>query len=619
MKTRIVIVLFVLLAFAAGALFGPNFGLNFGQRDGQRKSGTPGPAAVDHSAHLGGLPAAAPSGEREILYWVAPMDPNYRRDKPGKSPMGMDLVPVYADSAPAGDAVTIEPAVVHNLGVRTEKAQVRPLWRRIEATGYVGFDETLISHINTRVAGWIVRLEVNAEGERVDEGDLLFELYSPELVNAQKEYLQAVKRGDTRLLSGAEEKLRALGMIPSQIQAVARRGTASESIRIVAPQDGIVATLSVREGMYIQPNTTIMSLADLSTVWLQAEVFESQADWVASGQAAKARLEYMPGTEFSGQVDYVYPVLDPVTRTLRVRLRFDNPDERLKPNMYARVSIYGRLRPNALSIPREALIPAPGRDRVVVALGDGKFRVNEVLTGLESGSYVEILAGIEAGDQVVTSSQFLIDSEASLTGSIKRLQAVDAVPEERELGRVFASGWVDEVDLRERRVRISHGPIEALGWPSMTMVFDVRPSVDVGAIRVGQGIRFALEQEHAGEYVLAEVFSGENDGADMTEVTSDLLDVTHAETPAPRRVMAGAVVREVLPGEHTLRLEHEAIPELDWPSMTMNFRVRDSVAIDHLQPGQDIHFAMVEEEGAWVIDQVRVIESPAAAEEHQHD
>ena len=600
MKTRITILVLLALAFAGGLWLGPKLQA---------------PGAQDAAE------GTAAKSEREILYWVAPMDPNYRRDEPGKSPMGMDLVPVYADSANTGDAVTIEPAVVHNLGVRTEKAEVRPLWRRIEATGYVGFDETRISHINTRVAGWIVRLEVEAEGERVKQGDLLFELYSPELVNAQKEYLQAVQRGDSRLLRGAGEKLRALGMIPSEIEALARRGSASENIRIEAPQDGIVATLSVREGMYIQPNTTIMSLAGLSSVWLQAEVFESQSDWVAAGQAAEARLEYMPGTEFSGQVDYVYPVLDPVTRTLRVRLRFDNPDERLKPNMYARVSIYGRLKPNALSIPREALIPAPGRDRVVVALGAGRFRVHEVLTGLESGAWVEILAGIEEGDDVVTSAQFLIDSEASLAGSIRRLEGTDAVPEERALGPVYAVGRVDEVDTRERRVRISHGPIEALGWPSMTMVFDVRPGVDVDSLEAGQGIRFELEQEHAGEYVLARVFSGAGDEEGMSEVTPEEVAETHARAQAgqPQRLMAGAVVRGVMPGERKLRLEHEPIPELDWPAMTMNFAVRDTVDIEHLRVGHNIHFAMVREGDAWVIDEVHVIEQEDSGQGHDHD
>jgi Cu(I)/Ag(I) efflux system membrane fusion protein len=448
--------------------------------------------------------------EKKILYWVAPMDPEFRKDKPGKSPMGMDLVPIYEEMAGSGDAVTISPAIENNLGVRTEKAKVRPLWRRVEATGYVGFDETRISHINTRVQGWIVSLRVNSEGERVSKGDLLFELYSPELVNAQKEYLQALNRGGAKLLGGAEEKLRALGMILSEVEALAKRGTASENIKIIAPQDGVVASLSVREGMFIQPNTTIMSLADLASVWLQAEVFESQADWVAVGQAAEARLDYLPGSVFSGQVDYVYPVLDPTTRNLRVRLRFDNPNERLKPNMYARVSIYGRLKPHALSIPREALIRTPGRDRVVVAVGDGRFHVHEVMTGMESGEFVEILAGISEGDAIVTSAQFLIDSEASIAGSIKRLDSVSHLPEEQKLEAVFGSGRVDAVDREARRIRISHGPIEALGWPSMTMTFNVRPQVDLGQVETGQDIRFALLQEHAGEYVIEQINSGED-------------------------------------------------------------------------------------------------------------
>lgn len=462
--------------------------------------------------------------EQKILYWVAPMDPNFKRDKPGKSPMGMDLVPVYEEAAGSGDGVIISPAVENNLGVRTEPVSVRPLWRRIEATGYVGFDETRISHINTRVQGWIVSLRVSAEGERVRKGDLLFELYSPELVNAQKEYLQALNRGGQRLVGGAEQKLLALGMIPPEIAALADRGTASESIRIFAPQDGVVASLSVREGMFIQPNTTIMSLAGLASVWLQAEVFESQADWVAEGQAAEARLDYLPDSVFTGQVDYVYPVLDPVTRNLRVRLRFDNPSERLKPNMYARVSIYGRLKPEALSVPREAVIRAPGMDRVVIAQGDGQFHVHEVMTGLESGEFVEILAGVSEGDLVVTSAQFLIDSEASIAGSIKRLESITHLPGVQKLEAVFAAGRVEAVNRGDRRIRIAHGPIDALGWPGMTMIFDVKPGVDLDPVRAGQDIRFSLVQEHAGEYVIEKLFAGENGAGESRSVDPETVN-----------------------------------------------------------------------------------------------
>ena len=600
MRARIFVIVLLLAAFAGGMVLGP------------RLAGT-----VSDSSD----PQAGAATERKVLYWVAPMDPNFKRDKPGKSPMGMELVPVYETGDGDGDAVTISHAVVNNLGVRSEPARVRPLWRRIEATGYVGFDETRISHINTRVQGWIVSLPVSSEGERVSKGDLLFEFYSPELVNAQKEYLQAVQRGDARLLSGGEEKLRSLGMIPSDIRALVQRGSASENIKFVSPQDGIVTSLSVREGMYIQPNTTIMSLADLSSVWLQAEVFESQAEWVAVGQAAEARLDYLPGAEFSGQVDYVYPVLDPKTRTLRVRLRFDNPDERLKPNMYARVSIYGKLKSNALTIPREALIRAPGRDRVVIALGEGRFHVHEVMTGLESGEYVEILAGITEGDDIVTSAQFLIDSEASIAGSVKRLESVDHLPEQRALEAVFATGRVDEIDVQHRRIRISHGPIDTLAWPSMTMIFDVLPGVELDSVKVGQNVRFALLQQKAGAYVIEHIYGGASHANELSEVQPGTTPGTDpVDMPEEHRIPAGGVVRAVDIEAHRLKLEHEAIAELDWPAMTMFFKVDPAVALDALQSGQEVHFSMVEDpETGWVIDRIHALDPPGSDEGHKHD
>ncbi len=441
--------------------------------------------------------------EKEPIYWVAPMDPNYRRDQPGKSPMGMDLVPVYADDISDDESVSISASLENSLGVRTEKAQVRPLWRRVEATGYVSLDETRISHIHMRTQGWVERLLVSAEGERVRKGDLLFELYSPELVNAQKEYLQALRRNDDRLLTGAGAKLLALGMIQSEIDRLRTEGEASQNIKVVAPRDGIVTQLMVREGMFVQPNTAAMSLADLSSVWLLAEVFESQADWVEEDQAAEAWLDYAPGSVFAGEVDYVYPVLDPQTRTLKVRLRFDNPGEKLKPNMYAKVSIFGRLRPRALSIPREALIRGPVRDRVVVALGDGRFTVHEVLAGMESGDWVEIIAGIEEGDEVVTSAQFLIDSEASLAGSIVRLGEAEPSMGDEAPVTAFGSGWIEEIKVNEGRMRVSHGPIDALGWPAMNMELEVDPNVNLSTFEVGQDIRFQLRQASSGRFVIS--------------------------------------------------------------------------------------------------------------------
>jgi Cu(I)/Ag(I) efflux system membrane fusion protein len=369
-----------------------------------------------------------------------------------------------------------------------------------------------------------------------------------------------------------------------------------------------------------------MSLADLSSVWLQAEVFESQADWVAKDQAAEALLSYLPGTVFSGQVDYIYPVLDPKTRTLGVRLRFDNPDERLKPNMYAKVSIYGRLKPNALSVPREAVIRSPRINRIVVALGDGQFEVREVMTGLESSEFVEVLAGITAGDEVVTSAQFLIDSEASLAGSIRRLESMEAVDPESEIAAVFASGQVEAVELSSRRLKISHGPIDALGWPSMTMEFPVQAGVNLSQIKPGQEVRVALVQEHAGEYVIEQVFSDAAKFGEKATVQANPRNASSdssisAEGVSAPRFAGRGVVRKIMPDERSVKLEHEAIAELDWPAMTMNFEVMATVDLEQLKVNDQIHFYLQKtSDDGFVIDQIHIISSDpdlSADEDHK--
>lgn len=373
------------------------------------------------------LPAAPARGSagdgREILYWVAPMDPSYRRDGPGKSPMGMDLVPVYADETADSDSVRIDPAVVQNLGVRTDVVERGPLWRRIRAVGYVAFDERRISHIHLRTDGWIEKLHVKSDGERVSRGDALFDLYSPELVNAQEEYIQALRGNNDYLKQASRERLEALGVSTAQIREIARERRASQRIHVYAGQDGIVDALSVREGMYVKPVTEVMALADLSSVWLLVDVFERQADWVKPGQPAEVRLDYLPGKVWNGVVEFVYPTVDPKTRTLQARLRFDNPQETLKPNMYATVDIFAGPQRDVLSIPREALIKTGDAQHVILALGDGRFTPRQVTAGIESGDFVEIVSGLEEGDRVVTSGQFLIDSEASLRASFRRMDA----------------------------------------------------------------------------------------------------------------------------------------------------------------------------------------------------
>ena len=359
--------------------------------------------------------------EKKILYWVAPMDPGYRRDEPGKSPMGMDLVPVYADEN-MGPDVKISPAVINNMGVRTALVERGQLWRRIDTVATVDFDQSKVSHVHLRTDGWLEKLAVRSEGERVKKGDRLFNVYSPTLVNAMEEYIQAMSSHNRRLISASKDRLTSLGVSRSQIDKLEKTRKVPQTVPIYAQQDGMVSMLNVREGMYVKPVTEIMRLADLSTVWIQAEVFENQADWVALNQLADVTLSYLPGKVWEGRVEYIYPSLDPKTRTLKVRLQFENPDEELKPNMYGHVSIYGGARKDILVIPREALIRTGLEQRVILALGEGRFTPRNVTAGMESGDWVEIISGIEEGDTVVTSGQFLIDSEASLKASLMRMQ-----------------------------------------------------------------------------------------------------------------------------------------------------------------------------------------------------
>ena len=364
---------------------------------------------------------SAENGEAGVLYWVAPMDPNYRRDNPGKSPMGMDLVPVYADAAGDVGTVRIDPAMVQNLGVRTAPVERGKLWRQISTVGYVAFDERKLSHVHLRTDGWIEKLNVKSDGEQVRKGDVLFELYSRELVSAQEEYIQALRGSNDYLKRASRERLEALGISSAQIRQIARDRRASQRVRILASQDGVVDGLNVREGMYVKPATEVLTLADLSSVWLLVDVFERQSDWVAVGQPAEVRLGYLPGRVWAGEVEFVYPTIDPKTRTLQARLRFDNPDDALKPDMYANVRIYAGPKQDVLSIPREALIKLGKAQRVIVAMEKGRFRAQQVIAGMESGDFVEIISGLNEGDKVVTSGQFLIDSEASLRASFNRM------------------------------------------------------------------------------------------------------------------------------------------------------------------------------------------------------
>jgi membrane fusion protein, copper/silver efflux system len=383
-------------------------------------------------------PEQAETGERKILYWVAPMDPSYRRDQPGKSPMGMDLVPVYADET--GPAVTITPTVEQNLGLRTARVRRDTIWKYISTVGLVTYDEDVISHVHPRASGWVEKIRVRALGDKVKKGDVLFEYYSPELVQAQDEYLVA-KHSSSRdlvgnrkgsLLQSARLRLELLNIPDWVIRRLDKEGKVQRVIPVLAPRDGYVTLLNVRDGMYIKPEIDTYAIADLSVVWVRVDVFEHQLEWVKVGRPAEIRVAAIPARVWEGNIDYIYPELTKSTRTLNVRLRFDNSDGVLKPNMFADAVIYGGPKKDVLVVPREALIRGADETHVIRRKPDGSFEPVQVVTGIRSGEQVEILGGLDEGDEIVVSGQFLIDSESNLRASLMR--ATQPAGEVEQLG-----------------------------------------------------------------------------------------------------------------------------------------------------------------------------------------
>ncbi|GGB92615.1 hemolysin D [Marinobacterium zhoushanense] len=455
------------------------------------------------------------SAEPQPLYWVAPMDPNYRRDKPGKSPMGMDLIPVYEESDAGGPdegagTITISPEVVNNLGVRTAAARQQPLNFEVGTVGYIQYNQDNVVHIHPRVAGWIERLHVKTSGERVTRGAPLYDLYSPELVNAQEELLFGLTRGDSRLTAAAETRLRSLNVSNGTIERIKRERRALQTVTFYAPADGVVDDFAVRAGFYVQPGMTLMSIGDLDEVWVEAEVFERQASLIEQGLPVTMTLDYLPGQEWRGQVDYVYPTLDPKTRTLRVRLRFANPDHALKPNMFAAISIHKVSDEHLLSVPREAVIRGGRGDRVVLALGEGRYKSVAVVTGRADNEQIEILNGLAEGERVVTSAQFLLDSESSKTSDFKRMHLATAdTAGETEVDNptsIWVEATINAVMADEMKINVDHASIPEWGWPDMRMDFPLAEWVDLSQLAPGSQAQIEISRLEGGGFQINDVY-----------------------------------------------------------------------------------------------------------------
>jgi membrane fusion protein, copper/silver efflux system len=385
---------------------------------------TPSPPVTAHDdSHAGHAHPDAHSPA--VTQYVCPMHPQIIRDEPGTCPIcGMDLVEKRIE--PMTDRyppVSLTSAVVQTLGVRTAVAERGLLWRAIRTLGRVTYDETRLAHVHPRASGWIEALDLRAEGEPVKRGQTLAEFYAPDILSAQIDFLLAREgRSGARIdADKARNLLRLLAVPDDVISAIERDDRPRNRIPVRAPMDGIVTRIEAREGMYVTEATEMFRVADLSRVWVMVDVYEHQIDWLKPDAPAEIRVPARPGRTWNGRVDYLYPELDPDTRTLRVRLVFDNPDLSLKPNMFADVEIFGGPKRDVLKIPAEALIVTGARTSVVQALGDGRFQPVDVVSGMQRDGVVEILSGLEAGDRVVTSGQFLIDSESNLRASFQRL------------------------------------------------------------------------------------------------------------------------------------------------------------------------------------------------------
>ncbi|WP_444996891.1 efflux RND transporter periplasmic adaptor subunit [Aliikangiella sp. IMCC44359] len=426
------------------------------------------------------------------LYWVAPMDPEFKRNEPGKSPMGMDLIPVYVENKASKDnqigVVSISPEVVNNLGVRTALVTLGSLSPTIRTVGYVRYDEDQLVHVHPRVEGWIEKLHVKAAGDPVLKGQPLYQIYSPTLVNAQEEFLLAIERKNQRLIKAAEERLKALQLPEDVLKSLKKTRKVQQNIMFYAPQDGVVDNLNIREGFFVKPGTTLMSIGTLKQVWVEAEVFERQAFQVATGDRVTMSLDFIPSKIWEGHVDYIYPTLNPENRTLKVRLRFDNHSGELKPNMFAQVIIHNKPINHSLMIPREAVIRTANSNRVVLALGNGQFQSVEVMLGRFDEAFIEVVQGLKLNETVVVSAQFLLDSESNKNAGLKRM----SIRETDKVESASVKGVINNIMTEERLLNISREAIKKWNREADTMDFIVQNDISLEPLSVGMQVQFTF-------------------------------------------------------------------------------------------------------------------------------
>jgi Cu(I)/Ag(I) efflux system membrane fusion protein len=435
------------------------------------------------------------------------MVPGQKFDKPGKSPyMDMQLVPVYADGEGDEGTVKISPRVQQNLGVRTAEVTLGRLTQVVEAVGSVAYNERDVALVQARSNGFVENLHVRAPLDPVRKNQPLADIYVPEWVAAQEEYLSAKRIAATGLgelleglLDGARQRMRLVGMSENQIRLVESTGTVQARLTVSAPISGVVTELGAREGMTVMAGATLFRINGLSTVWINAEVPENIAAQVRPGNPVEARTPALPGAMFKGRVNAILPEVALATRTLKVRIEVENADGRLVPGMFATVNFTPVVKKEMLLVPTEAVIQTGKRNVVMVAQRDGRFVPADVEVGVETGGQTEIRRGLEAGQKVVVSGQFLIDSEASLRGTAARMSDTPASQSAMAGTQTHrAEGKIERIG--KDAVTISHGAIPSLEWEPMTMDFKLPPDGLPGNIAVGDTVTFEIRENKEGMF-----------------------------------------------------------------------------------------------------------------------
>ena len=478
---------------------------------------------------------------KTVKYWYDPMVPDQKFDKPGKSPfMDMQLEPKYANEGSNGEGaggdsgVAISSQTAQNLGIRLEKVSTKSFGESFSAVGRIEPDERRFYAVQTRIPGFVERLSVRAVGDPVSKGQKVAEIYAPELLAAQQEYLALLTLNDVdsdnSLKQAARSRLKLLGMSEGEVAAISKTGKSSPRFGVYAPASGVLTELGVREGGQIMTGSSLMQISDLSQVWVIAEIPERDAARLKPGLAAEVQLQSLPGEVFKGKVDYLYPMLNEASRTLQVRIELPNKGNRLRPGMYTNIAFTGQTH-EALSVSSESIIATGKRKIVIVKEGDlkksGGYRPVEITTGQERDSATEILSGLAEGEEVVVSGQFLIDSEASLSGVLARLSNQNQPnqnqsPQDKSMDTGMDNGMSDMqmrkdksmlaekmalnkmptgrgkvvvVDVKSGHITLNHEPIKDLGWPSMTMGFKVKDSKQLGNLKAGDEVTFDLKAE----------------------------------------------------------------------------------------------------------------------------